>query len=142
MSELLGRPVAQASDVVGPSAVATVAALGEGDIALLENVRFEPGETTCDAALSDQLAVMTGGRIEQVGTARELRESPATPFVRDFLEDSPTHVEGSGINQGGPVVSNGGTSQVTVTLKPGTYQFLCTVPGHAAAGMKGVLTVK
>ena len=51
-------------------------------------------------------------------------------------------VEGSGVNQGGQVVSNGGTSQVTLTLKPGTYQFLCTVPGHAAAGMKGVLTVK
>jgi plastocyanin len=52
------------------------------------------------------------------------------------------HVEGGGVNQGGPVVSGGGTSQVTLTLKPGTYQFLCTVPGHAAAGMKGVLTVK
>ena len=51
-------------------------------------------------------------------------------------------IQGNGLNQGGPVVSNGGTSQVTVTLKPGTYQFLCTVPGHAAAGMKGVLTVK
>ena len=46
------------------------------------------------------------------------------------------------MNQGGQVVSSGGTSQVTVSLKPGTYQFLCTVPGHAAAGMKGVLTVK
>jgi plastocyanin len=51
-------------------------------------------------------------------------------------------IQGNGINQGGPVVANGGTSQVSVTLKPGTYQFLCTVPGHAAAGMKGVLTVK
>jgi len=51
-------------------------------------------------------------------------------------------VEGNGVNQAGAVVSNGGTSQISVTLKPGTYQFLCTVPGHAAAGMKGVLTVK
>jgi plastocyanin len=51
-------------------------------------------------------------------------------------------IEGNGVNQGGQVVSSGGTSQVTVSLKPGTYQFLCTVPGHAAAGMKGVLTVK
>jgi uncharacterized cupredoxin-like copper-binding protein len=51
-------------------------------------------------------------------------------------------VEGNGVNQAGPVVSGGKTSEITVTLKPGTYQFLCTVPGHAAAGMKGVLTVK
>ncbi len=48
-------------------------------------------------ALADRVAIMNEGRIEQVGTAKELRESPTTPFVRDFLEDSPTHFEGSGI---------------------------------------------
>ena len=58
MAELLGRPVALAGDVVGPSAVQTVAGLGDGDIALLENVRFEAGETTCDDRLSDQLAAL------------------------------------------------------------------------------------
>ena len=36
---------------------------------------------------------------------------------------------------------NGGVKTVSATLKPGTYTFLCTVPGHAAAGMKGTLTV-
>jgi len=42
----------------------------------------------------------------------------------------------------GPVVGSGGDSKFTTTLKPGTYTFLCEVPGHAAAGMKGTLTVK
>ena len=42
----------------------------------------------------------------------------------------------------GPVVGSGGTSTFSTTLKPGTYTFLCTVPGHAQAGMKGTLTVK
>jgi mono/diheme cytochrome c family protein len=42
----------------------------------------------------------------------------------------------------GPVVGKGGTSSFQVTLKPGSYTFLCEVPGHAAAGMKGTLTVK
>ena len=42
----------------------------------------------------------------------------------------------------GPIVGKGGTSSFQVTLKPGTYTFLCQVPGHAAAGMKGTLTVK
>ncbi len=42
----------------------------------------------------------------------------------------------------GPIIGNGATSSFKVTLKPGTYQFLCEVPGHAAAGMKGTLTVK
>jgi uncharacterized cupredoxin-like copper-binding protein len=35
----------------------------------------------------------------------------------------------------------GGTKTLSVSLKPGTYTFECTVPGHAAAGMKGTLTV-
>ena len=42
----------------------------------------------------------------------------------------------------GAVVSTGGTSKFSATLKPGKYEFLCTVPGHAEGGMKGELTVK
>jgi uncharacterized cupredoxin-like copper-binding protein len=41
-----------------------------------------------------------------------------------------------------PVVAAGKTTSVTATLKKGRYTFLCPVPGHAAAGMKGTLTVK
>ena len=48
LSELLGKPVAFATDLVGQSATATVAGLGDGDVALLENVRFEPAETSKD----------------------------------------------------------------------------------------------
>ncbi len=48
LGELLGQPVAFASDLVGPSAAATVAGLRNGDVALLENVRFEPAETAKD----------------------------------------------------------------------------------------------
>ena len=51
-------------------------------------------------------------------------------------------IKGNGINEVGPVVSNGGTSTVNVTLKPGTYTFFCSVDGHEAAGMKGTLVVK
>ena len=51
-------------------------------------------------------------------------------------------IQGNGINAVGPVVSGGKTSTIEVTVKAGKYPFLCTVPGHAAAGMKGTLTVK
>jgi uncharacterized cupredoxin-like copper-binding protein len=41
----------------------------------------------------------------------------------------------------GKVVGPGGTSRVTVRLKPGRYTYYCPVPGHRAAGMKGRLVV-
>ena len=56
LSELLGQPVPLASDLVGESAKATVAALHDGGIALLENVRFDARETSKDEAVRGQLA--------------------------------------------------------------------------------------
>ena len=56
LSELLGRPVAFATDVAGDSARATVAGLADGDVAVLENVRFEPSETSKDDAERLELA--------------------------------------------------------------------------------------
>ena len=41
----------------------------------------------------------------------------------------------------GKVVTKGGTSTASATLKKGTYTFLCTVGSHAKAGMKGKLIV-
>lgn len=49
-------------------------------------------------------------------------------------------VEGHGVDKDGKVVM-GGTSKVTVALKPGTYTFYCPVDGHEKEGMKGTLTV-
>lgn len=46
LGELLGRPVALAKDTIGESARETVAALGDGEIALLENIRFDARETS------------------------------------------------------------------------------------------------
>ena len=42
----------------------------------------------------------------------------------------------------GKVVGKGGVSKVTKTLAKGKYRFVCTVPGHEAGGMWGILTVK
>src|SRR5262249_33853382 len=64
LGELLGIPVAAATDVVGDSARATVAGLSDGAVALLENVRFDPRETSKDAAergaLAGELAALAG----------------------------------------------------------------------------------
>ncbi|HEV3360311.1 MAG TPA: phosphoglycerate kinase [Pseudonocardiaceae bacterium] len=64
LGELLGAEVALATDVVGDSAKAVVAALTDGHVALLENIRFDPRETSKDeaerGALADELAALVG----------------------------------------------------------------------------------
>jgi uncharacterized cupredoxin-like copper-binding protein len=52
-------------------------------------------------------------------------------------------IEGNGTSElKGPIVSNGGVSKFSADLKPGKYQFFCSVDGHRIAGMQGTLTVK
>ncbi len=58
LSELLGKPVTMAADVVGPDAAAKAAALRPGEILLLENTRFEKGETKNDPELAKRMAAM------------------------------------------------------------------------------------
>ena len=67
LSELLGSPVVQASDTVGPGAHEAVEAMSAGDVVLLENVRFNAGETSKDAAargvFADELAALADGYV-------------------------------------------------------------------------------
>jgi phosphoglycerate kinase len=56
LSELLGKPVTFASDTVGSGAQAAVGSLQDGDVALLENLRFNPGETSKDEAEREAFA--------------------------------------------------------------------------------------
>ena len=58
LSELLGQPVALASDIVGPEAQEKAAALQPGQVLLLENVRFMKGETKNDPELARKMAAM------------------------------------------------------------------------------------
>ncbi|MCW2578774.1 MAG: pgk [Blastococcus sp.] len=56
LGELLGTTVPLAADVAGDDAQAKAAALGDGDVLLLENVRFEAAETSKDDAVRGELA--------------------------------------------------------------------------------------
>jgi phosphoglycerate kinase len=61
LEELLGKPVAFATDCVGPEAEAMSKSLKDGDVLLLENVRFHPEEEKNDEAFSKQLAALCDG---------------------------------------------------------------------------------
>ncbi|NQW10484.1 MAG: phosphoglycerate kinase [Alphaproteobacteria bacterium] len=56
LASAIGRPIAFASDCVGPEAEAATAALSDGGVVLLENLRFHPGEEANDDGFADALA--------------------------------------------------------------------------------------
>ncbi|MBR3511982.1 MAG: phosphoglycerate kinase [Clostridia bacterium] len=84
LSRLLGKEVILAKDVVGPDAVAKAEALGEGEVMLLENVRFEAGEEQNDEELSKKLASLAEVYVNDAfGTAHRAHSS--TTGVASFL---------------------------------------------------------
>ena len=84
LSELLGKPVTMAADVAGADAQAKAAALKDGDVMLLENTRFEKGETKNDPELSRKLADLADIFVNDAfGTAH--RAHASTAGVADFL---------------------------------------------------------
>ena len=84
LSELLGQPVKMAKDVVGESAQSLAASLQDGEVMLLENTRFEKGETKNDPELSKKLASMADIFVNDAfGTAH--RAHASTAGVADYL---------------------------------------------------------
>ena len=84
LSELLGKPVILADDVVGPDAQAKAAALKPGEILLLQNTRFEKGETKNDPALAKAMADMAEVYVSDAFGAVH-RAHASTAGVADYL---------------------------------------------------------
>jgi len=84
LSELLGKEVKMAKDVVGESAQALSSELKDGDVMLIENVRFEKGETKNDAELSKKFAALADIFVNDAfGSAHRAHSS--TTGVADYL---------------------------------------------------------
>lgn len=84
LSELLGKPVIMAADVIGPDAKAKAAALKEGEVLMLENVRFHKEETKNDPAFAKELASLAEIFVNDAfGTAH--RAHASTAGLADYL---------------------------------------------------------
>lgn len=89
LSELLGKPVVKPSDCIGEEVNAAVAAMQNGDVILLENVRFHPGEEKNNPEFAKQLASVADLYVNDAfGTAH--RAHASTEGVTHYLSPSVT----------------------------------------------------
>ena len=98
-----------------------------------------PGGTLDIAASPSQLAFNTKALSSKPGKVTVNFNNPA-PIQHDVAIEQGKTISGAILGKTN-LISQSKTS-VSVDLAPGTYTFLCTVPGHAQAGMQGTLTVK
>lgn len=78
LQQLLGQPVTFASDCVGPVAKSAVDSAGAGSVVLLENLRFQPGETANDPGFASSLAALADIYVNDAfGTAHRAHASTA-----------------------------------------------------------------
>jgi phosphoglycerate kinase len=97
LAGLIGSPVTLIPEIVGEAATARVANLASGDVALLENIRFEPGEEANDPELAKQLAALGDLFVNDAfGAAHRAHASTAgvaafLPAYAGFLIDTELH---------------------------------------------------
>ena len=84
LAELLGQPVAFAEDCTGPPAVEAAHALGRGEVALLENLRFHPGEEANDRIFAATLGTLANVYVNDAFGAAH-RAHASTAGVATFL---------------------------------------------------------
>ena len=118
----------------------------------------KPGKDT--GALAQVGAAQAKGTAEAENGTLEIPADPAGALAYAFADavaqpgaleiNSPNEstvehniaLEGNGVNEVGPVVTDGDVSTIEVDVDAGEYQFFCTVTGHRAAGMEGTLNVE
>ena len=98
LSELLGRPVAFAEDCIGEPAVKAVEALSDGDVVLLENLRFHPEEeknddefarqlaSLCDVYVNDAFGAAHRAHASTAGITRHVAQAAAGLLMQKELE--------------------------------------------------------
>jgi len=122
----LGRPVAFCGECIGPEAEAAVAALADGEVVLLENLRFHAGETNNEPAFAAQLAALADVYVNDAfGTAHRAHASTTglaalvSPRAAGLLLESEL-------------------SHLQVALEP-TRPFLCLLGGSKVSDKLGAL---
>jgi uncharacterized cupredoxin-like copper-binding protein len=112
-----------------------------------------PATTSSEASTESSTTAAGGGGGETVGLSEtEYKITPADPSVKagsvtfDISNDGATthnvEIEGNGVEEASDDLQPGSSGQLTVDLKPGTYDMYCSIDGHRDLGMEGEITVQ
>jgi azurin len=145
------RPSATATSGAGARAAASSAAPRVIQIVVGDTTKFTPAVLTAEPGESITVTLKDTGKMAKVAMAHNFVLLKKGTNTKDFIEKSAAATETDYI---APAVKDkviaatgmvgpGETADVTFTAPPaGTYEFVCSFPGHYALGMKGTLTVK
>jgi uncharacterized cupredoxin-like copper-binding protein len=111
-------------------------------------------QTSSTASTTDESSTTAGGgggETVSIGET-EYKLDPSDPTVKagsvtfDVSNDGQTthnlEIEGDGVEEVTDSLAPGDSGQLTVDLKPGTYEIYCAIDGHRDLGMEGEVTVK
>jgi plastocyanin len=100
--------------------------------------------TTSSASSALSLAANSEGQLKYETTSLTAKAGKVSIDFTNMssLGHNVTVESSSGATVGATPTFSGGSKTLSLDLKPGTYKFFCSVPGHRQAGMEGTLTVK
>jgi uncharacterized cupredoxin-like copper-binding protein len=113
---------------------------GALSVNMLDTLKFEPAALSVKAGTATQVSAKnTGAQAHNFVVVKPEDEN------RVATEAAAKNGDASGIAgvlAGGASVAGGASENVTVNVPAGTYSYICTIPGHYQAGMKGTLTAQ
>ncbi len=117
-----------------------------------EETTSPPAAAETTTAPEETTAAPTGGGETVDISETEYKIDPADPSVKagsvtfNVTNDGSTvhdlEIEGDGVEEVTDTIQPGDSDELTVDLKPGTYEMYCTIDGHADLGMEGEVTVQ
>lgn len=139
-----GSSTSTTSSSAAPAATSSSSSTAAGGYGAQSSGSTSASAPAASSGGTVKLAADPGGALKFDTTSLSVKAGKVTI---DFTNNSSlghnvTIASGAGAVLGATPTFQGGSKTVTLNLKPGTYTFYCSVPGHRQGGMQGTLVVK
>jgi uncharacterized cupredoxin-like copper-binding protein len=109
-------------------------------VSMLDTLKFEPATLSAAANTATQVTARNTGA--QQHNFVLVKPEDENRVATDAAAKNGDATGIAGVLAGGAPVAGGGSETLTINVPAGSYSYICTIPGHYQAGMKGTLTVQ